>query len=164
MDNKKQKVLDVFNELQIPYDLEEHPPLFTCFDREKLGLESRGVEYKNLFLRNKNKSAYYLVSLPVHVRADIKFMQDRLGESRLSFGSEETLLDKLHITTGAVSLLNVIEKETTDVIFVIDDTALQLDEIGFHPNVNTATVYFPPSYIKTIMEKYGAKYRFVNLN
>jgi len=38
-----------------------------------------------------------------------------LGETRLSFGNEDTMLEKLNIQHGAVSFLNVIGAAGTDV-------------------------------------------------
>ena len=104
----QQRVKDVFQKLGIQYELVEHPPLFTCDDDAKYGLVFNGVGFKNLFLRNHNKSVYYLVSMPQEKPTDLKQIQECLGEKRLSFGSEEALLDKLNITAGTVSILNII--------------------------------------------------------
>ena len=156
----QQRVKDVFEKLGIQYELVEHPPLFTCDDDAKYGLVFNGVVFKNLFLRNHNKSVYYLVSMPQEKRTDLKQIQECLGEKRLSFGSEEALLDKLNITAGTVSILNIIGSPETDVIFVIDKDALKCEKVGFHPNVNTETILFAPQYIEKIMNMYQVEYRF----
>lgn len=158
------KVLDVFNELGIEYELIEHPPLFTCADDKKYRISYNGTVFKNLFLRNKKKTKYYLVSLPVDKRADLKAIGEKLNDKNLSFGSDEALLEKLNITTGAVSILNIIGVENTDVKFIIDETALKCDRVGFHPNDNTATLMFKPSEIEKIMNKYNADFEFANID
>ena len=117
-----------------------------------------------MFLRNKNKSVYYLVSMPIEKRADLKLIQKRLNENKLSFGSEDALFEKLNITTGAVSALNIIGVEKTDVVFAMDKVALECEKVGFHPNVNTATILFEPAGIEKIMDRFGADLRFVDLN
>ena len=159
----EQKIYDLFKQLNIDYEKIEHPALFTCEDCEKYKIEFNGVDCKNLFLRNRNKSKYYLVSLPLEKRADLKVLQERLEESKLSFGNEEVLLEKLNITSGSVSLLNIIGVEKTDVTFIIDEEILKSEKVGFHPNVNTATVLFSPSDIVKIMEHYNAEYKFIEI-
>ena len=159
----EEKVYEAFKQLNIEYEKVEHPPLITCEDIEKYKVKIDGVDFKNLFIRNKNKSRYYLVCLPVEKRANLKELEAKLQETKLSFGSEETLYEKLRITSGSVSLLNIIEVEKTDVKFVIDKSILQAKKIGFHPNVNTATVLFEPEGINKIMQFYNAEYEFIEL-
>lgn len=159
----EEKVFNVLNELKIEYEKIEHPALYTMEDCEKYNIKMDGVECKNLFLRNKDKSKYYLISLPLEKRADLKAIQEKLGETRLSFGSDDILFEKLGIKSGSVSLLNIIEVEKTDVKFIIDKCVLDANKVGFHPNVNTATVLFKPQCIDTIMKKYDADYEFMEI-
>jgi len=157
----EERVYELFNKLNITYEKVEHPSLFTCADHEKYGVHIGGLECKNLFLRNRNKSNYYLVSLPAEKRTDLKELQEKLQETKLSFGSEEDLMEKLNIKTGAVSLLNIIGVEATEVTFIIDDSLLKSEKVGFHPNVNTATLVFSPSEISRILDYYQVKYKFI---
>jgi hypothetical protein len=60
-------------------------------------------------------------------------------------------------------MLNIVTVEKTDVEFVIDKIVLESERVGFHPNVNTATVLFEPEKIKSILEHYGANYKFIDL-
>ncbi|MDR0978809.1 MAG: hypothetical protein LBL91_02575 [Lachnospiraceae bacterium] len=93
----KQKVYEVLNKLNIEFEAIDHPALFTCEDNEKYGLKFNGEVCKNLFIRNKNKSKYYLVSLSLNKRANLKELEEKLHETRLSFGNEEVLFEKLKI-------------------------------------------------------------------
>lgn len=161
--NPREKVLNVFEELNIPFTLTEHPPLFTIADYEKYDVKFDGMTFKNLFIRNQKKTAYYLVSLPENKRANLKLLQELLGETKLSFGSEPDLAAKLATTPGSVSALNIIGIENTDVQFIIDNEALSHEKVGFHPNDNTATITFAPSALETIMQKYNANYRFLTI-
>lgn len=159
----KEKVYDILKKLQINYEITEHPALFTAEDSEKYGVTIDGVDCKNLFLRNKDKSQYYLVSLPLEKRANLKELQNVLKESKLSFGSDEALYEKLGIKSGSVSVLNIIEIEKTDVKFIIDKNLLKVKKVGFHPNENTVTIIFNPNEIEKILKKYNAKYEFIDL-
>lgn len=160
MDSKVYKVLE---ELGIQYEKVEHPALYTTEDDKKYNLTFNGVVCKNLFIRNKNKSKYYLISLPLDKRINLKELETKLNESRLSFGNEEILYEKLKVKSGSVSLLNIIEVEKTDVVFIIDKLLLKENKVGFHPNINTVTVLFEPEGINKIMQFYNAKYEFVEL-
>jgi Ala-tRNA(Pro) deacylase len=126
-------------------------------------LEIDSVIFKNLFLRNKNKSRYYLVSLPLEKKADLAALQARLGETKLSFGSEADLWDKLAIKHGSVSLLNVIGAGKTDVVHIIDKTIFDSDRIAVHPNDNTATIIFDPKELHKIYERFGVDFRFAEI-
>ena len=156
----KEKVYAVFDNLNIEYIPVNHPALYSQADSEKRPVDMHGgVILKNLFLRNKNKSKYYLYVLPLEQKADLISLQKQIGESRLSFGNEESLFEKLGITKGSVSLLNIIGVETTDVEFLIDEKVYVYDKISLHPNDNTASVVFSPQDIEKILDNYGAKYR-----
>ena len=104
----RRRVADVFDALGIPYEIVIHPPIFSAAERAEKQVEVDGLICKNLFLRNKDKSKYYLYTLPIDKRADLVALQKALGETRLSFGDAEALWEMLHIQPGSVSLLNII--------------------------------------------------------
>jgi hypothetical protein len=58
--------------------------------------------FKNLFLRDKDKSRYYLYSLPIMKRADLAALAGQTRETRFSFGNENELWDKLRIRPDSV--------------------------------------------------------------
>lgn len=105
----KNEVYKLLNKLQIQYDKIEHPPLFTCEDNEKYNIKFDAEVCKNLFIRNSNKSQYYLVTIPIEKVVNLKYLQSLLEETRLSFGNENILEEKLGIKTGAVSIFNRIK-------------------------------------------------------
>ena len=49
----------------------------------------------------------------------------------------------LHLTPGAVSPFGLIHDSARDVIVVLDADLPDTERIGFHPNVNTATITLP---------------------
>ena len=158
----QEKVYALLDSLGIEYQKEFHPPMFTQADSGNRRLQGGAVIFKNLFLRNKNKSRYFLYSLPVVKRADLIALAKFLGESRLSFGDGEALQEKLNIQHGAVSFLNIIDAPDTDVIILIDDSAFECGEIGVHPNDNTATVVLKPQDISKILDACGVEYMYVS--
>lgn len=159
----EEKVYEMFKKLDINYDVMQHTAAFTCEDINESEMEFDGVVCKNLFLRNKDKSKYYLVAVPINKKIDLKLLEKTLGESKFSFGSAEKLGEKLNIESGSVSILNIIGIEKTDVTFVIDKSILENNKVGCHPNVNTATIIFPSQDIKTILDFYNVQFKFVEI-
>jgi Ala-tRNA(Pro) deacylase len=163
IDNRKTEVYALFDALGVEYSVAEHPPIFSQADNEKHRVDIGAVIFKNLFLRNADKSRYYLLSLPLTKRADLAKVRRLLGESRLSFGDEDALFEKLNIRPGSVSLLNIIGKPDTDVMLLIDKEICKSERFGVHPNDNTATIIFAPQDIPKILDHFDAKYRFVEM-
>ena len=169
----RQKVYDVFGELGIPYEAVSHPPIFSASDRVRQEIEVDGLICKNLFLRNKDKSRYYLYTLPIDKRGDLLALQKALGESRLSFGGADALWDRLRITPGSVSLLNIVGAAESaraegleyrpQLKFLVDADTLAVPRIGLHPNDNAATIVFPAERLPDIFACYGADFEFVEL-
>jgi len=160
---RKVSVYALFNQLGIKFRTIEHPPIFTQADNDKYRVNFGALICKNLFLRNREKTNYYLLSLPLTKRADLTVLRKQLSETRLSFGEEDALFEKLNIRSGSVSFLNVINAVNTDVTFLIDQSVLSNEKIGVHPNDNTATVIFSTHDISKILENFRVKYRFVEL-
>jgi len=158
----KEKVYKYLNDLEIEFEIHEHQPLYTCADHDKYGLVFDAIGCKNLFLRNHNKSAYYLISMPEVKRIDLHTLSEILGEKKLSFASEEDLFDKLRVTTGSVSILNTIECDKS--VIVIVDRDIVIDEkVGFHPNDNAVTILFKGTEIDKILGSLDIEYRFIDL-
>ena len=158
------KALKLLDELGISYEKVEHPPLFTGADAEKYKVKLDCMEVKNLLLCNKAGSAYYMVIMPLHSRADLKQLQGILQESRLTFADEATLFEKLGVKIGAVSLLNLANVEHTDIQFLIDKEIIASKKVGFHPNDNTKTVIFDSAGILKILNHKNVKYQILEAN
>jgi len=57
----REPVLKLLDELNIEYELTEHPAVFTVEEADSLGLDIYGKGTKNLFLRDDKKANYYIV-------------------------------------------------------------------------------------------------------
>lgn len=134
------KVIEVLKELGIDYTRHEHPPVFTVEQAEKYWTDIQGAHCKNLFLRNKKGNRHYLVILLSDKQADLRKLNEKLGEDRLSFGSPERLQKCLGLEPGSVSPLGLINDLNKEVVVIVDQDLKQADRVNFHPNINTATV------------------------
>jgi Ala-tRNA(Pro) deacylase len=126
--------------LGIPYERHEHPPVFTVEQALEHWATIDAVHCKNLFLRNKKGDRHFLVVAAHTTAVDIGALAARIGEGRLSFASAERLAAHLGLTPGAVSPLGLINDQSRSVVVLVDRTLRTAARVGFHPNVNTATL------------------------
>lgn len=159
----EEQVYELLNKLNIKYEKIEHPALFTAEDNDKYNIKIDAKVCKNLFIKNSNKTNYYLVALPLEKKANFKALQELLEETRLSFVQEEVLQQKLGVKHGSVSIFNVTNLKDKDIVFILDKEILQYEKIGFHPNINTATVIFNPKELYKIFDYYNVKYKFMDI-
>jgi Ala-tRNA(Pro) deacylase len=140
MNEVERRVYEVLDRLGIRYFRHEHPPVYTVEEAEKYWADIPATHCKNLFLRNRKGDRHYLVVLERSVNLSINSLAAKLGEDRLSFSSPERLMTHLGLTPGSVSPLGLINDIRQRVIVVVDAGLRGADQVGFHPNVNTATV------------------------
>jgi len=136
----EQEVYDALNALGIAFTRFTHPPVFTVDEAEQYWAGIPAAHCKNLFLRNAKGTRHYLVVLDHSKRADLRAIATRAGDDKLSFASADRLMRYLHLTPGAVSPFGLIHDSARDVIVVLDADLPGTERIGFHPNVNTATI------------------------
>jgi Ala-tRNA(Pro) deacylase len=136
----EQAVLDHLEALGIPFSRHTHPPVFTVEEAERYWAEIPATHCKNLFLRNAKGTRHYLVVME-HTRiANMRDLATRLGDDRLSFASAERLQKYLGLSPGSVSPFGLVHPSARDVIVVVDAGLAAAERLGFHPNVNTATI------------------------
>ena len=133
-------VYDALSHLGVTFQRFEHPPVYTVEQALEHWAGIDAVHCKNLFLRNKKGDRHYLVVAAHTTTVDIAALAARVGEGRLSFASAERLAAHLGLTPGAVSPFGLINDPTGSVRVVLDKHLRSATRVGFHPNVNTATV------------------------
>ncbi len=136
----ERQVYDTLDALGIPFTRHEHPPVFTVEEAEPHWRDIRATHCKNLFLRNGKGSRHYLVILEHSKSANLKDLAARVGDDRLGFASPDRLQRYLGLTPGSVSPFGLIHPAARDVIVVLDADLAGAERLGFHPNVNTATI------------------------
>lgn len=110
----------------IDYSRADHVPLRTVEDSKKvqdqfLPSEHGGGHIKNLYLRD-NKKRNILVVAEQDRLIDLKLLHKTLGTGRLSFGSEDRLMQNLGVRPGAVTPLAMINGVKSGVQIYIDKT------------------------------------------
>jgi len=124
----------------IEYTLHEHPAVYTVEEAEKYRGDIKGLACKNLFLRDQKKRRFFLLVLPAKKQTDLKKFSRAGDTGKLSFASKELLFEKLGLDPGAVSPFGLINDRTHEVEVFVDKEVYDADSVGFHPNINTATL------------------------
>ena len=124
----------------IEYTITEHPPVFTVEQSSRLRSGTVGAHSKNLFVRDKKKTNYFLISILNHKRVDLKEMAVILGTSKLSFASHDDLMDMLGLIPGSVTPFGLINDEHKKVTFILDDEFMNSQLCNFHPLRNDMTM------------------------
>lgn len=159
----ERRVLEILDELGIAYVRHEHPPVATVEEAEKHWGPLKAAHCKNLFLRNYKGNRHYLVIAPVSRGIDLKRLNAELGEDRLSFASAERLKRWLGVEPGSVSPFGLINDETRHVQVVCDQALRASAALGFHPNVNTATLEIALADFEKFLSCRGNAVRWLEL-
>ena len=148
--DKEERVYDLLDQLNIDYQRLDHQEANTmevCLEIEK---NLKSTICKNLFLVNSNKSQYYLLMLKENKKFKTKMISKQINSSRLSFGSDEKMLEYLNITPGSVSLLGLMNDHDFKVQLLMDKDLLQDEYLGCHPCINTSSLRIK---MKDVFEK-----------
>ena len=95
---------------------------------------------KNLFLCNRQKTAFYLLMMPGGKKFRTKELSAQIHSSRLSFADPEDMLNYLDIEPGAVSVMGLMNDRGQKVRLLIDEDILEDEYIGCHPCVCTSSL------------------------
>ena len=147
----EKNVYDFLDGLGIEYLRADHEQTLTmeaC--REVDG--ALGTEMcKNLFLRNRQKTAFYLLMLPGGKQFHTKELSAQIGSARLSFCEPEYMEGFLGIKPGAVSVMGLMNDSGREVRLLVDREILGNEYIGCHPCVCTSSLRIKTS---DIIEKF----------
>lgn len=125
--------------LDIPYDVVEHPAVFTVEESQAVDGDIPGAHTKNLFLKDAG-GRFWLVTVPAALRADLKALPAVMGAKRVSFGKGEDMERLIGVTPGSVTPLGAIADAAGAVTIVLDAALAAADRVNCHPLRNTATL------------------------
>jgi len=163
MDTRIEGVLRLLDDLQIPYNLYNHPPAPTIEEAMKYWKDIQATHCKNLFFRNHKGNRHYLVILESSRLLDIHDLEKRLKQGKLSFASPERMMKHLGLTPGSVTPFGLMNDTANHVHLFLDEKLQQATKISFHPNINTASVVIPFEGFLKYLEWSGNGYEFVRL-
>ena len=147
---KEIRTYNFLDGLGVDYQRMDHEAAFTMEACKEVD-EALGVEMcKNLFLCNRQKTAFYLLMIPDTKVFHTKDLSAQIGSARLSFAKPEYMEEFLDITPGSVSVMGLMNDKEHRVQLLIDEDVLDGEYIGCHPCINTSSIRFK---VKDLIEK-----------
>ena len=147
-----QELIAFLDEHQITFQRWDHPAVFTVEQVNDLAINMPGIHTKNLFLRDKRATRYFMLVAPGEKMVDLKKVERLIGVNHLSFASAERLQSNLGIGAGSVSVLALVNDEASKVEVVFDREVWQAEAITAHPLVNTATLVIKKADLERFFE------------
>lgn len=147
-------VYRLLEKLDIPFRRLDHGAAMTMEDCDDIDTLLDIDHCKNLFLRNTQKTEFYLLLLPHHKKFRTAVLSKQIGTARLSFAEEEFMVKYLNIHPGSVSIMGLMNDSEKKVHLLIDSDCLQGEYMGCHPCVNTSSLQIRTSDIYNKFLKY----------
>lgn len=148
--DKEIRTYDLLDRLGVEYERIDHEPAMTMEDCKEVDQLLEAVICKNLFLCNRQKTAFYLLMIPDTKVFHTKDLSAQIGAARLSFAKPEYMEEFLDITPGSVSVMGLMNDKEHRVQLLIDEDVLDGEYIGCHPCINTSSIRFK---VKDLIEK-----------
>ena len=99
----KQEIYKYLKARSIWYKVTEHEAVYNMEEASKIDMPYGEADAKNLFLIDDKKKNYYLLTVKAKKEIDLKFFAKKYNVRRLSFASEEKLMEILGLIPGAVT-------------------------------------------------------------
>ena len=119
---------------------------------------------KNLFLCNRQKTAFYLLLMPGDKPFRTKELSSQIGSARLSFAGADAMQEYLGVTPGSVSVLGLMNDKKGMVRLLIDSDVLSEEYFGCHPCMNTSSLKIKTAdMLEKVIPALGHSYTEVEL-
>jgi Ala-tRNA(Pro) deacylase len=149
--------------LEIKFEYHEHPPLATIEDAKIHWENYNSGRCKNIFFRNHKGDRHYLVILEHLRQLNIRDLEKRLKQGKLTFASDQRLKKFLGVGPGSVSPFGLINDTEKHVHLFIDKKLNEFDRLTFHPNINTASLVISKSDFLKFLGYTGNSFEFIRL-
>ena len=152
----------ILQDLDIPYELYHHQPVFTVAESDKVNADIPGTHCRNLFLVDKKKAMYLIVAANA-TAIDLKKLQNIIDSARLSFGSAGRLWTCLGIKPGSVCPFTVLNDKDQQVSVILDAHMMEQGMVNYHPLDNAMTIGISPADLLKFFNHTGHKPHIVDL-
>lgn len=162
--DKEIRTYDLLDRLGVAYDRVDHAPAMTMEVCQEIDQVLQAVICKNLFLCNRQETAFYLLMIPDTKVFHTKDLSAQIGSARLSFAKAEYMEQFLDITPGSVSVMGLMNDTEHRVQLLIDEDVLKSEFVGCHPCINTSSIRFRTSdLVEKVLPAMGHTYIKVKL-
>ena len=156
-------VYRTLEKLGIHFDYYEHPPVPTIEEAMIYWKDIDAAHCKNLFFRNHKGNKHYLVVFHYLHKMDVRSLEQKLKQGKLSFASGWRLKDYLNLEAGSISPFGLLHDKTKHVKLFIDDKLKTFERLSFHPNDNTASLVILKSDFEKYLNFVGNEREWINL-
>ena len=105
-----------------------------------------------------------MVILEANKKLNIRELEQKLKQGKLSFASEKRLKKYLGVEQGSVTPFGLINDKENHTHIFIDETLQKAEKLSFHPNINTSSLVVSLKDFITFMDWTNNKYEFINTN
>lgn len=137
---KEIRTYDLLDQIGISYERIDHAPAMTMEDCKEIDEVLQATVCKNLFLCNRQETAFYLLMIPDTKTFHTKDLSAQIGSARLSFAKPVYMEQFLDITPGSVSVMGLMNDKEKRVQLLIDEDVLNSEYVGCHPCINTSSI------------------------
>ena len=160
----KQEVYEFIKNKGIWHEITEHKAVFSMEELTEVEIPYPKYDAKNLFVCDDKKRNYYLITVKGNKRVDLKEFKTKNNTRRLSFASEQDLMDIIGVAAGSVTPLALLNDKDLKVAFYFDKDFLNDERIiGIHPNDNTATVWLKIEDLIDIIKEHGNQVNIIEI-
>ena len=152
MKKEAEKILNIFKENNVTYQLYEHEPVYTSQEAAKI----RGVELKtgckSMVLKTKD-GKFVLANVAADRKIDLKKLE-RMLDRKLSFASKEEVLQTTNCESGSVPPFGKLFGLPT----FLDESVLENDFVNFNIGMLTRSVKISKQDLLKIMDPTISKF------
>ena len=161
----EERCLNRLNDLGLAHQTVHHPPVYTVEEAKRLRCDLPGAHVKNLFLCDRKKRSFFLLTALENQKVSLKGLASLLEIPRgLRFANEAHLLEKLGVSPGSVTPLAVMNDTEGCVQMLLDENLRTLSPINAHPLHNAATTSISTDDLLRFMDACDHPPRWVNLS
>ena len=140
LSDEQQQVFAALERLNISFERVEHDWANTMEDCKVISAVLGCDVCKNLVLCNRQKTQFYLLTMPSDKPFYTKDLSKQIGSSRLSFASAESMEELLHVQPGSASILTLLFDPEHKVQLVMDRETRETEFFACHPCKSTGTL------------------------
>ena len=154
VDKRSKMEMDTFKmlkKLNIPLERVDNDVAYTMEECVEIDKALDVTVWKNIFLCNQKKSSFFLLVMGPDKELDTKALENQIGVSKLSFASEEHMIQHLGTRPGSASIMGLMNDLDDYVQLIVDKEVADAEFYGCNVGVNTTHVKVST---KLLLEKF----------
>ena len=164
MENNGKRICDYLKENSIRFNFYEHQPVYTVEDVKNAKLDIPGIPTKNLFLRDKKKTKYFVLISEEDKKINLKKVGQYIDTKNLTFASEQELNDIIGLQMGDVGPFGIINDNEKKVSILLDSQLIDKSDINLSANSLTTTITIDYGELVKFIESVGNNYTIIDNN